>query len=196
MPGGERNGELAGGLERGEAPLGRLVGRAAVAVEIGPQRLDHHPLRGAHRSQRRELVGEQRAGVGVGEQAGLVAHEAAHRHEVVDGRRVAVGGQPLLRHRIAILGALAQGEEGFVATRARTAPSDGQHLVGGEVRRLEASGRLGERAVAALVATQHRERDEHLRRERHAGAVRLISNRPGLRHQLVQRQGEHVVVSH
>ena len=34
-PGGERNGELAGRLERGEPALGLLVGAAAVGVEVG-----------------------------------------------------------------------------------------------------------------------------------------------------------------
>ena len=52
-PGRERDGELAGGLERGEPALGRLVGRAAVAVEVGIERLDHHPLRRADTARRR-----------------------------------------------------------------------------------------------------------------------------------------------
>ena len=43
-PGRERDRELARGFEGGEPPFGGLVRRAAVAVEIGPQRLDHHPL--------------------------------------------------------------------------------------------------------------------------------------------------------
>ena len=88
--GGERDRELAGGLERGQAPLGRLVGRAAVAVEVVAERLDHHPLAGRDGSQRGELVGVERAGVGVGQQAGLVEHELRHRGEVVDRRVVAV----------------------------------------------------------------------------------------------------------
>src|SRR5581483_1571387 len=37
--GGERDRQPAGGVERGQAALGRLVRRAAVALEIGPQRL-------------------------------------------------------------------------------------------------------------------------------------------------------------
>ena len=74
--GGERDGQLAGGLERGQAALGRLVGRAAVAVEVGVERLEHHPLRRrAPARSARQLVGVERAGVGVGEQAGLVEHQ-------------------------------------------------------------------------------------------------------------------------
>ena len=48
-----------------------------MAVEIGVERLDHHPLARGHDPQRGELVGEQRAGVGVGEQAGLLEDQRA-----------------------------------------------------------------------------------------------------------------------
>ena len=94
-PGGEGDGELAGRLQRGQ-PAGRLlVGRAAVGVEALGQRLEHHPLAGRHRAQRGQLVGVERAGVGVGEQAGLLQDEAAHGGEVVHRRGVALRGQPL-----------------------------------------------------------------------------------------------------
>ena len=55
--GGERDGQLAGRLERGQAPLGHLVGRAAVGLEVGVERLEHHPLRRRHRPQGGQLVG-------------------------------------------------------------------------------------------------------------------------------------------
>ena len=62
-----------------------------------------------------QLVGEERAGVGVGEQAGLLHDETAHGGEVVHRRRVALRGQPVACHRVAQLGPLAQGEERLVA---------------------------------------------------------------------------------
>ena len=58
--------------------------------------------------------------------------------------------------------ALAEGEQRLVTTRRRAAPGDREHLVELEVRRHEMRRRLGERAVAAAVAAQHRERDEDL----------------------------------
>ena len=88
--GGEGDGELAGELQGGQ-PAGRLlVGRAPVGVEALGQRLEHHPLAGRHRAQRGQLAGVERAGVGVGEQAGLLQDEAAHGGEVVHRRGVAL----------------------------------------------------------------------------------------------------------
>ncbi|HVM52248.1 MAG TPA: 7,8-didemethyl-8-hydroxy-5-deazariboflavin synthase, partial [Acidimicrobiales bacterium] len=55
-------------LQRGEAPLGRLVRRAAVAGEGGVERLEHHPLRGRHLPEPVQLVGKQGTGVGMGEE--------------------------------------------------------------------------------------------------------------------------------
>ncbi len=133
-----------------------------MAVEIVAERLDHHPLARGHDPQRGELVGEQRARVRVGEQAGLFDDHAGHRDEVVDGRRVAVRGEPLGRDRVPELGALAQCEQGLVAARGGTRARDRTHLVGCEEGRLKPRRRLRERAVAALVAAQHRQRDEHL----------------------------------
>ena len=89
-PGGEGDGELAGRLQGGQPAGRRLVGRAAVGGQPLGQRLEHHPLAGRHRAQRRQLGGVQGAGVGVGEQAGLLQDEAAHRGEVVDRRGVPV----------------------------------------------------------------------------------------------------------
>ena len=70
--GGEGDGQLAGEVQGGQAPRRHLVGRAPVGVEVLGQRLDHHALAGRHRAQRGQLAGVERAGVGVGEQAGLL----------------------------------------------------------------------------------------------------------------------------
>ncbi len=63
--GGERDAQLAGGFERGEATLGGLVGSVAVRFEVGVDRLDHHPLARAERADLGQFVEVQRAGVGV-----------------------------------------------------------------------------------------------------------------------------------
>ena len=56
--------------------VGRLVGRAAVGGEVGAERLDHHPLARGDGPQGGEVGGVEGAGVGVGEQAGLVERRA------------------------------------------------------------------------------------------------------------------------
>src|SRR5204863_4778324 len=89
-PGGERDRELTGGLERGETALRRLVRRTTVALEVRIQRLEHHPLRRRDRAKRSELVGEESPGVGMRQQARLLDDQPAHGGEVLDGARVAV----------------------------------------------------------------------------------------------------------
>ena len=132
--GGEGDGQLAGGLEGGQPALGGLVGRSAVAGQVGVEGLEHHPLAGRDGPQPGQVVGSEGAGVGVGEQARLVADQRAHGHQVVDGRGVAVVVEPGARRRVALLGGLAQGEERLVAAGGGPGAGDGQHLVGGQVR--------------------------------------------------------------
>ena len=79
------------------------------------QRLEHHPLARRDLAQPGQLVGEERAGVGVGEQARLLDDEAAHVGEILDRRRVPLRLEPLAGRRVAQFGALAQGEERLVA---------------------------------------------------------------------------------
>ncbi len=176
--GRERDAGAAGGFERGEAAgrglVGRAVVRAAGLVEPVGERLQHHPLRRADGPEPLELGLAECPGVGVGEQSGLLEHRPARRLEVVDRRRVAVGGEPLRGDRVAVLRPLAEGEQRLVAPERGAGPGDRQHLVDRQVRVVEARGRLGERAVAAPVPAQHRERDEDLRRVGDPVAVVLV----------------------
>ena len=133
-PGRERDGQLAGGLQRRQPTLGGLVGRVAVAVEVAVERLQHHPLAGRHRAQLGQLVGVEGAGVGVGEQAGLLEHELAHRRQVADGGVVAVLAQPVAGDVVAQLGALAEREQRLVAAGAGAGLGDPEHLRRAEVR--------------------------------------------------------------
>ena len=169
--------------------------RAAVAVEVVAQRLDHHSLRRRDRPQRCELVAIERAGVRVRQQSRFSEHERGHVVQVVYGGVVTVVAQPLLGDVVAQLGSLAEGEERLVASHARTLLGDGEHLVGGEIGVVEPRGRLGERAIATLVATQHRERDEHLRRVGDAGAEVTVTNRASIGQQLVERRVEYALAS-
>ena len=107
----------AGRLEGGQPAGGRLVRSAPVGGQVVAQGLDHHALAGADRPQLGQLLGEQGAGVGVGQQPGLVEHQPAHGRQIVDGRAVTLGGQPVAGDRVALLRALAQGEQRLVAAR-------------------------------------------------------------------------------
>ena len=101
-------------MERRHSALWRLVRRTVVRRELGIERLEHHPLTRAHAAQLGQLGFEECAGVGVGEEAGLVEHEPAHRDEVVDRRFVAVLPQPVAGCRVPLLGTLAEGEQRLV----------------------------------------------------------------------------------
>ena len=122
-PGRERHVGLAGRLERGEPARGRLVGRAMVRAAGLPEpcgeRLEHHPLRRAHRAQRRELLAGERTGVRVRQQARLVEHRARGGDDVVDRGVVPVRGEPVGRLRVALLGCLTEGEQRLVAGMCR-----------------------------------------------------------------------------
>ena len=185
-PGGEGDVQLPGRVQRGQPPGRLLVRRAPVRREVLGQRLDHHPLAGRHRPQRGQLVGEEGARIGVGEQAGLLEYEPASVGEVVDRGGEAVVVQPGPGQGIAQLGPLAQGEERLVAPRLPTGAGDGPHLVGSEIGRRQARRGLGEGAVAAAVTAEHGERDEDLGRIGDATPVGLVAHAPGQRHELDQ----------
>ena len=157
-------------------------------------RLEHHALAGRHAPQLAQLIGEERAGVGVREQAGLLQDEPAHLGEVVDRRRVTVRGKPVPRHGIALLGPFAKGEERLVAPGGPAGARDGQHALGRQVRRFEPRRGLGEGAVAATVTAQHGQRDEHLRGEGHPSAVRFVAHTTGQRGEVGERRVEEVGV--
>ncbi len=186
--GGEGDAELAGRLERRQTAGRDLVGGVRVSGEVGPQRFDHHALARRDRAEPGELVGVERAGVGVGEEAGFVEHQLAHRHQVLHRRGVSPFAQPGRGLRIAEFGTLAEREERLVAAGAGATLGDPQHLGRFEEGGVEPGRRLGEGAVAALVAAQHGERDEHLGRERHPIPVGVIAPLPGPGQEFVGRE--------
>ena len=165
--GRERDLKAAGGLQGGETAGGRLVGRVAVTGQIPGEGLEHHALADRHlaklrRARRRRAPRRLR---GRGDRSRF-DDEAAALGQVVDRRGESVLREPRRRGRVTELGALAEGEEGFVAARGRARPGDGEDLLGAQVGGFEAGRRLGEGAVAAPVLAEHREGDEDLGRER------------------------------
>jgi hypothetical protein len=114
-PGGERDGQLPGRLQGGQPAfwqLGLAAGVGATGlVQPLRQRLEHHALAGADPAQGGQLGREQSAGVGVGQQAGLLQDQPARAGQVLHGRGVAEGGQGLASHRVPLLGPLPEGEQ-------------------------------------------------------------------------------------
>ena len=177
-PGGEGNRCRPGGLQGGQ-PAGRgLVGGRAMGRQAGIHRLDHHALAGRHLSEPGELLAGQGAGVGVGEQPGLLEDGPAGGHQVVDGGREPMVGEPTPGIRVAVLGAFAEGEQRLVAARRPAGAGNLQHLVEGEVRGLDPGRGFGEGAVSAAVTTQHGERDEDLGGEGDPVAMGALADLP------------------
>ncbi|CAB4795068.1 unannotated protein [freshwater metagenome] len=161
-----------------------------MALQVGSKRFNHRALRGRNLAQLCQLIGRQCTGVGVGEKPCFIENKLSHRSDVINRRRVAVVGEPLRRDRIAVLGSLAKCEECFVATNASASDCKSTDLRGREVRGLETSGRLGKGAIAASVTTQHRQRNEYLWRIGDSDAKRVVANRPGSRHEFIERSIE------
>ena len=181
--------QLAGPLERLESTGRHLVGSAAVGIEIAAQGLEHHSLARGNGAEELEFLGVHRTGVAVGEQARLVEHELRHCGDIVDRGVVAMAVEPVTGDRVAEFRLFPEGEERFMATHLGALTGDREYVVGLEVGRVETSGRLRERAVAALVAAQHGQRDEHLRRVGHHGAERLVAAGSGEREEIVPAEG-------
>ena len=113
----------------------------------------------------------------------------AHAAEVLERRLAAERAQLVARDLVAELRLVAEREERLGAAGRRARARDREHLVGGQVRALAAARRPGERAVAADVAAERRQRDEDLRRvgDEPAAAAPLARRRE----QIVERRVEH-----
>ena len=175
--GGERHGQASRVLEHPEPDGGVLVGAAEVrAGRLGPQPrrggLQHHPHRRGDRLEALDLLPAHDAGVEVREQARLLQHRDGAGPDV--GQRVVVAAlvEPLPGLGPAVLGPVAEGEQGLLAARRGAVAGDLQHLLHLEEGRRHPVGHGDEGAVVAAVAAQPGERDEHLAGVRdHAGAA-------------------------
>jgi hypothetical protein len=98
----------------------------------------------------------------VRQQAGFLEHPLGDVVQVVEGGFEAHGGERFPGGLVAQLRLLAEGEQRFLAAHGGTVAGDLQHLVHGQVGRLQLARHLGERAVVADVAAQVGERNEHL----------------------------------
>ena len=174
-----RDRQAPGAVDRVQAHVGQLVGRAEVrpaALRQAPaRRLEHDALRRADLAQGEQLVVVENARVGVREQARLTQHEAGAVRQVGRGRGEAEPVELVARRPVAQLGLVAEREQGLVAPRKPAGVGDREHLVLAQVAALSASRRARERAVVADVPAEVRERDEDLRRERDERARRAFA---------------------
>ena len=161
------------------SPASRIVSRRRAGslsgeAQCGPpfaaeplgRRLEHDPHRGGDGPEQLELGAGHHAGVQVREQPGLVEDEPRAALEVLERRLAAERAQLLARDLVAQLGLVAEREERLAAAGRRARARDREHLVLGHERALAAARRARERAVAADVAAERRQRDEDLRRVR------------------------------
>ena len=167
--GGERDGRAAGVLEHAQPNIRILVGRTEVrTVRVFEQpprgRLEHHPHRRGDRLEPLQFGPRHHAGVQVRQQTGALEHEDRHRAHVGERRVVAVRVEPFARRRPAVLRTVTEREQCFLAAERRALRRDREHLVRRQERCVHSIGCRRERAVVTAVATQPRERDEHLAR--------------------------------
>ena len=122
-----------------------------------------------------------------GSRPGLLEDEPRAALEVLDRRLAAERAQLLARDLVAELGLVPEREERLATARRGAGTSDREHLVLGHERPLSAPRRPRERAVAADVPAQRRQRDEDLRRVRDE---RPAPQSPRLGEELVEWRGE------
>jgi len=173
--GGERDRQAPGVLDHAETDGGDLVRRSEMrAAALGqPVRggLEHHPHRRRDLLQARHLLVGHDAGVEVREQARLLYHADGCGPDVLERRAIPAFGEPVARHRVALLRAVAEREQRLLAPEPPAGLGDRHDLLRGKERPFEPGRRLGERAVVAVVPAQHRERDEDLARVGDGAAV-------------------------
>ena len=167
-PRGEGDTQLAGATDHRQARRralvgGVLVGAARAAEPLG-DRLEHHPLAGRDLAQLRELAAAEDAGVGVGQEAGLLEH---HRGTWRPDRTGWTRGRSAAAPPVALearLGAVAEGEQGLLAAQLAAGLGDREHLVGAHGVGPRVVVGVGEGAVGADVPAEVGQRDEDLAR--------------------------------
>ena len=124
-----REGDLQrlGVAQRRQPQRGVLRRRGLVRDEVGPQRLDHQPLRGGHLAQPREVVAAERAEVRVREDPALQRALAGPR-DVADEVVEAELGEPLADARV-VARVVAGEDEQLLDVAARRAVDQRLDLV-------------------------------------------------------------------
>src|SRR5436309_2677309 len=162
----ERDRELPRERDRSEAPRRYLVGRAVVRQAGAAEPLRHGLEHQAHAHGDLAEGGEVALGhhprVGVGQERRLAERELADRAEVAERGAVTVATQELAVAGEGRLGPVTEREQGFLRPEPRAGPGEGQHFLGRHRMGAGLPGIAAEGAVAAVVATQGRQRHEDL----------------------------------
>ena len=184
---GERDSQFAGHANcrepHGRVLVWRSVVRAARLAQPCGRALEHDSLRDGDATQCRQLAGVHASGVRVRQKPGLLEDETGRFGQVRDCCCMPKTIQLAPSGRVAKLRLVAQREEDFLAVRRLPGARDRQHFVEREVRGLAGPRSLRERAVVTSIATEFRERHEHLARVRNDRPVRVISAGCGRPHQ-------------
>ena len=193
-PARERDRELAREAHRLEPARRHLVGggpvRAAPGGEPPGGRLEHDPHRRGDGPQQDQLVARHHSRVQVRQEPGLVEHQSCTAGEVLERRLTSERCELLPRDAVAGLGPVAEREERLGAASVRPGSGDREHLVLGQIGALAAPRRPRERAIAADVAAERRQRDEDLRRVRDERPGALRTKTPRLGHEVGERRAE------
>ncbi len=174
--------------------------RLAALQQSRRELLQHQALTRADSSQLSHLLPAHDPRVEVRQQARLFQHAAGYVRQVLHSRLKAEPAQLLAGDRVASLGLVAQREQRFRATGLGGGPSQTQDLLLSHVGPRARPGRLGERAVATVVAAELRQWQEDLGRIGDAVAV-AFNRQPvsGFQQRLqrlggAEQEGQHVRV--
>ena len=140
-------------------------------------RFQHNPLARRHRPQRREFGPRHHPRIGVRQQPGLLQHQPAHGHEVVDGAGIPQCRQPIPRRLVARFRLIPQGKQRLRAARRRPGAGNRQNLLRAQIRRMPFLRPLGEGAVMAHIAAKLGQRNEHLARVGQVAPMPLVARR-------------------
>ena len=163
-----------------------VVGHAALEEPLR-ECLEHQPHAHVDLTQRGQVALGHDAGVRVGQQGRLLQNGLAHGVQVRQRRAVAVPSEELAMRREQRLRLVAQREEGLFGAEPAARLGErhdlvGRHRVGARLARVAA-----ERAVAAVVAAEGRQRHEDLGGEGDGAATSAVAKLARSGEQIVER---------
>ena len=96
------------------------------------------------------------------QQTGFFEREPRHRREIFEGPLEALSAEKFARFGERNLGLIAEAEKQFMASGTPCGFGSGDHVFGRHIAPTRLAGIATERAIAATVAAERRERNERL----------------------------------
>ena len=131
-------------------------------AESFAENLQHHAHGGVDGSEGDHLATAHDSRVGVGEHGGMLQYFGGYVGQILQRRPAPRIVEPLLSLRVTLLRMLSKGEERLGAAQTLSCAGYLQRLLRGHVEGFSLGGRLTEGAVAAEVAAQPGQGNEHL----------------------------------